>query len=210
MQENFDDSLAANIISRSKTHGLDSAFTSFDFADLASEDVLNITLFDMSQQGLLQKIIDTDPVYMLPNTQNKTLSQVAGRCIEALDRKCMWKSFPAGEYALIFAGLKECTNLTTADFVTSAPESVITGKNLQINMHHKDFMAQGALSNQSEYILQIFTALEKEKINTKIIDLLTKKFTAGILKKSVSEIKSHSQTPHNIKIFIKEVMSEYF
>lgn len=198
-------SLQNQILMRSSTHGLDSAFTDYDFADLSSAEQLQATLYTMTQNGKLIQALNGESVYIQPDALEKVSETIIiMRCVEALSRKFMWKSIPSGVFALISVGLEKEKKPLSAEFITDAPDSVYASNTFKIIFHHTEFPAQGSLSTQAEYILQIFTALGHEKVTAASMEHLKKTFTDAVLKRAAIEIKSAPGTPFQIKELIKK------
>lgn len=196
--------LKDKILSRTSTHGDDAVFTDHDVCDLANEVVVVDVLNQMAKNGVINKLLNEENIYMR-NLPSEIFDEAkyAPRIAEALSRKYGYMIIPTGEFALTVAGLRNSKKCKPT-FITSGEDKVLEGKDIQITLIHKEFPVQGNLSYQSEFILQIFTALGNDKITDSIIEHLKKEFTHSVLKSAAYEIKNAPGTPSSVKEIIRK------
>jgi hypothetical protein len=181
--------LSESIIKAIKAFPEEYAFTSKDLADLADPTVVRQTLVRLNKDGVIRRVLRG--VYDVPRYSTflkEFVPPSPSSIARAIARAHRWTIVPTGVSALNLLGLSTQVPAKWM-FLSDGPSKTISWDGGEIQFSHRTNKEITALSPMTALVVQALKALERSRINEKVISTVAGQMTPDQKKAALVEAK---------------------
>lgn len=178
------------ILSRIYGNGRGWAFSPADFADIAVRNTVDSTLFRRESEGTIRRVLRG--VYDYPRFSKvlqKTLSPDIDQVANALARKFGWRIQPDGPTAQNLLGLSTQVP-ARAIYLSDGPDRTYKVGETTLTFEHTALKEAVFKLPESRLVVQALKAFGEDRITTKLIAAIRKKFDPAIRRRILLDTKT--------------------
>jgi hypothetical protein len=198
--QSIDDKLVSRIYGNQRGW----AFSKNDFLDLGSDAAIRKALSRLETKGTIRRVLRG--VYDYPRIStllNQPMGPALDELASALARKSGWRIQPSENTALNLLGLSTQVPAQSVYLSDGSSKSYEVG-NRQLVFKNRSLKESGFKHRESELVVQALKALGQERIDAKVRQKLSAKWTPDFWQKIVRDTKTAPAWVHGIIRSISE------